>query len=188
MAGVIIRALTTANRETFLGFMAGPAFADNAAWSGCFCWFPHSDRAPGKWDVTAGDQNRASASAGIESGHMRGYLAFVDDEAAGWCSANVRSNYTIFDADERDGSRIGMLACFVVAERFRHRGIARALLDAACEGFLSEGVLTVESYPRRDGDATDSNNHYGPLSMYRGAGFSEIREEGGFVLVRKQLA
>jgi GNAT superfamily N-acetyltransferase len=122
----------------------------------------------------------------IQDGTMRGYIAYVAGEPVAWCNANVRDSYTMFDGDERDGSRIGVVACFVVAEGHRRQGIASRLLEAACAGFRRREITVVEAYPRPDTDSA-AENHLGPLSMYLAAGFEAVGNEDSSVIVRRQL-
>jgi GNAT superfamily N-acetyltransferase len=169
-----------------LAFFDNDAFVDHPEWAGCYCRFPHADHAGGKWDLDAREANRMAAAAMIERGEMRGYLAYVDGRPVAWCNANLRSSYTIFDADERDPQTIGTIACFAVAKPYRRQGIAGQLLEAACEGFRKAGIGVVEAYPRPDADSAAAN-HLGPLSMYLAAGFEVVKNEDASVLVRKTL-
>ena len=64
-----------------------------------------------------------------------GVLAYVDGEAAGWCSVAPRSTYrrlmrsrTIPFVDDRDAWSI---VCFVVRPAFRRRGLMHELLEGA---------------------------------------------------------
>ena len=63
-------------------------------------------------------------------------------------------------------------------------GIARKLLEAACERLLKQGHSIIEAYPRI-GVADEKENHFGPLSMYLSAGFREYREDDGRMVVRR---
>lgn len=183
---VEIRELRPELGAEYLAFFDDVAFVDHPEWAGCYCRFPHADHANGNWDLHAGETNRAASAAMIERGEMRGYMAFVDGEPVAWCNANLRSSYTMFDPDDRDPSKIGTIACFVVAERFRRRGIAGQLLAAACDGFKRDGVRVVEAYPRPDEESA-AENHLGPLSMYLSTGFEVVGKEGSSVVVRKLL-
>jgi hypothetical protein len=64
--------------------------------------------------------------------------------------------------------------------------VATRLLQAACQGFASQGVRVVKAYPRRDA-SSEAGHYHGPLAMYLKAGFEEIGEAGGIVTVRKSL-
>lgn len=69
----------------------------------------------------------------------------------------------------------------------RGKGIARALLDAACTGLREQGMTIAEANPRPNAQ-TPADNHFGPLSLYLSSGFSVHREdEDGSVYVRRAL-
>ena len=70
---------------------------------------------------------------------------------------------------------------------YRRKGIARALLDAACTGLREQGMTIAEANPRPNAQ-TPADNHFGPLSLYLSSGFSVHREdEDGSVYVRRAL-
>jgi len=79
----------------------------------------------------------------------------------------------------------------VVAKEHRRRGIARQLLEAACEGFVAQGLVLAEAYVLK-GVEGDAMNYPGPLSMYLAAGFERYREcscDGDdTIVVRKRLS
>ncbi len=188
MAGSIeVRALRPELREDWLAFFEGDAFADNPKWASCFCFFPHAPHDREEWHSRTGDQNRAASERAISSGGMRGYLAYVDGKVVGWCNANDLTRYTHLD-DPGAGpeGHAGAIACFVVAKPYRRTGVARALLDAACEGLRKAGYRTVEAYPRTDA-TTEAENHTGPLALYLAAGFTAQGEVDGDTIVRKAL-
>ena len=75
-----VEPLTPNRRDAFLDFFdheRGRAFADNPAWSGCYCHFfvaaPALD-----FDALDANANRTAMRARIETGEMEGYLAFDD--------------------------------------------------------------------------------------------------------------
>ena len=185
-ADITVRPLTPALRDTYLAYFDTEAFSDNPGWAGCYCCFPHADHASGRWGERSNEDNRYAASGLIESGTMRGYLAFFNEQPVGWCNANTRDRYTIFDSDDRDPASIGVIACFVVAESQRGKGVARALLAAAVDGFRAHGLRTVEAYPLPEASSAKAN-HFGPLSMYLAAGFEIVGKEDQHLIVRKTL-
>lgn len=79
-------------------------------------------------------------------------------------------------------------ACFVVARPERRRGVARALLAAACDGFRARGLALAEGLAV-EGAAGEAENHHGPLAMYLAAGLAVAHRFGdGRLLVRRPLA
>ena len=77
--------------------------------------------------------------------------------------------------------------CFLVEPSHRGRGVARALLEAACNGLRTQGLRIAEANPRT-ASVSAAENHFGPLSMYLSAGFTVHREDDdGSVYVRRTL-
>jgi GNAT superfamily N-acetyltransferase len=110
----------------------------------------------------------------------------------GWCNANRKQRYALladspqlWDAQE-DGARTLAVVCFVVAPDHRRRGIARSLLEAACDAARAQGLETVEAYPRRQA-RTAAQHCHGPLELYRGQGFTVHRELPDGWIVRRNL-
>ena len=71
-----------------------------------------------------------------------------------------------------DADRLGQITCFVVAPAHRRSGVARALLDAACEGLRAQGLAIAEAAPK-PGLEGDAENHFGPMSLFVAAGFEQ---------------
>jgi GNAT superfamily N-acetyltransferase len=188
-----IRPLTPAARVDFLDFFEQRAFTDNPEWASCYCHFPHADHRTVVWSERTAAQNRAATCARIDDGRMSGWLAYEDGAVIGWCNAGPRRAVeALFDEPEPLADRIGAIACFVIAPERRRRGLATALLDAACTGLRERGFAWAEAYPRRDphgGPGSPAGNHFGPLAMYRRAGFEACGSDGPTGLkVRKALA
>lgn len=189
---ISIRALTPENVGDYLAFFDHVAFADNPKWQYCYCNFLHYDQRQSiRFGDTKPEDNRAAAKARICSRAMHGYLAFDGERAIGWCQAAPRPTIPALsdEPDHPDGAaaQTGSIVCFVIAKDYRRKGLARRLLDAACDGFRAQGFRYAEGYPRA-GLTNDGQNHYGPLSMYLAAGFSALRtDKDGTTVVRKRL-
>jgi GNAT superfamily N-acetyltransferase len=184
----LIIPLTRALRDEFLAFFEGEAFADNPRWASCYCQFPQEDHREVDWEARSGSENRKLACDRIDAGTMRGYVALVDGQAVGWCSAGPRVGYRFFDDDPvADADEVGSVMCFVVAPAHRGRGVARSLLEAALAGFVERGLTVAEAYPNPQA-TTDAANHFGPMSLYLSSGFAVQSEDSeGWVVVRKAL-
>jgi len=190
LPGLDIRALEPALRDDYLELFEQRAFSDNPGWASCWCHFPHADHAAIEWSKRAGAENRAAVCARIADGRMSGWLAYVDGRAIGWCNAGPYAAVAgLFDEPEPLAERLGAIVCFVVAPAHRGRGVARALLAAACEGLAARGFEWAQGYPLRVEDATAAEAHFGPLALYRDAGFEEAGPVGARrVKMRKRLA
>ncbi len=182
-----VRAISPALRDDFLRFFDRDAFPDNPAWARCYCFFNHAPHDREDWEKRTAEHNRPASAALIDQGGLTGYLAFADGRVVGWCNANLRARYTTLDGDDAiDGARTGAIVCFVVAPAFRGKGVATRLLDAVCDGFARQGITMVEAYPRNEAP-TQAANYHGPLAMFLKAGFRQVREDGGVVVVRREL-
>jgi GNAT superfamily N-acetyltransferase len=186
---VLIKPLSEAALPGFLAFFDREAFGDNPAWSSCYCQCFYEDHRQVDWAARSLEENRNCAVARCRAGDMRGYLAYFDERVVGWCNAAPRAMLHALDAEPiADASITGSVLCFFLVEpAARGRGVARALLDAACEGLRSHGLSYAEANPRPQA-RSDAENHWGPLAMFLSAGFSIDREDDdGSVWVRKRL-
>jgi ribosomal protein S18 acetylase RimI-like enzyme len=188
-APLTIRPLTPELRDDFLRFFEGTAFADNPKWRSCYCQFLYVDHAKVTWTARTAQENRAQACERIACGRMQGLLAYRDNQVVGWCNAAPRRLMDSFaDEPDPDAGRLGQITCFVVARDHRRTGVARTLLEAACEALREQGLSIAEANPSRRA-STDAENHYGPLSLFLSAGFAVVRErEDGIVVMRRQLS
>jgi ribosomal protein S18 acetylase RimI-like enzyme len=89
-----------------------------------------------------------------------------------------------FAAD--DPANTGAIVCFVIAPAYRGQGVARKLLDGACDLLRKAGMSRVEAYPP-NGARSAAGSYHGRLSMYLDAGFEQVRESERYIVVRKEL-
>jgi len=183
-----IAPLTPSLLPDYLHFFDHVAFADHPEWSQCYCLHFHFQSA---WDDEPPRPNRDRAIELINSGVIRGYLAYADDQVAGWCSANAKSAYCGLArrAELRDtelDAKIKSVVCFLTAPRLRGRGIAARLLERVCADAKEEGYAIVEGYPLT-GETDIYGNHHGPLGLYRKMGFEEYKRLEHDYIVRRYL-
>lgn len=183
-----VRPLSPLLERDFLRFFEGTAFSDNPRWSSCYCQCFYENHAVVKWAERTAQQNRARACERIQNQSMQGYLAYVDDTPVGWCNAAPRQLLHALDCEPVPGSEhVGTVLCFLVEPSLRGRGIARQLLEAACDGLRQQGLRVAEANPRTT-PASAAENHFGPLAMYLSAGFTIDRhDDDGSVWVRRAL-
>jgi len=184
-----IRPLTPDRQADFLAYFEGDAFADNPKWSSCYCQFLYVDHNQVEWAARTAAENRAQACERIGACRMQGYLAYRDGKVVGWCNAAPRDLMDSFaDEPDPDSARIGAITCFVVAKAHRRTGIARTLLEAACEGLRAQGLAIAEAMPKAQA-GTDAENHFGPRSLFEAAGFATHRHtDDGLVIMRRRLS
>lgn len=183
-----VRPLTPAAGEAWLHFFDHEAFADNPRWASCYCQFPTADHAHQDWRTRSAADNRDRACQRLSSGDQTGVIAEAGGRVIGWCHAGPWQAATIMDeAPEPLAAQLGAITCFVVAPAWRGRGVATALLDAACAMLRAQGCVAVDAWARPDG-ADPQALHTGPLSMYERAGFVALRDMDGQRLLRRTLA
>lgn len=185
---ILVRPLGPQLLDDYLRFFGSRAFSDNPRWAGCYCYFPLHDPDEKTWSRRSAGENRSAVAGCIRAGTAPGYLAYAADDVVGWCSAGPQPLYPLLrELAASDADRVGAIVCFVIAPDFRGRGVASALLRAACDGLRAQGMATVQAIPRKRASSA-AENHYGPLAMYLAAGFSIVREDDdGSVVVRKAL-
>lgn len=187
-----IRALTPALADDFLRFFDRDGFMDNPDWAGCFCMFPHCTTE--EWDAEperTPARNRAEKAALVRRGEAQGHLAYDGGRVVGWCHAAARSTLPGIESREAfaiddDPARIGSIVCFIVAAPYRRQGVARRLLDAACDRLRAQGLTIAEAYPHHT-DTSDARAFFGPLEMYLDAGFTLHRDGERNAIVRKPI-
>ena len=143
-----------------------------------------------EWNARSSSTNRSEIIDLINKNKANGLLSYLDGQVVGWCHATPRTNLKKLDAitgcHVNYNERIGSIVCFVVAAPYRRRGIARSLLDSACNVFVKWGLSIAEAYPNTKAE-TDAENWGGPLSLYLSAGFKPFRETKNRMIVRKLL-
>lgn len=141
---------------------------------------------------------RESATHMVREGKIRGYLAFDNGIAIGWCNANDRMNYYRvgeFDLDHVPEDRtpsdcqrkrqIKSIVCFEISPEYRGKGIATQLLNRVCADAQSEGYDFVEAYPTEQTQNTLAFT--GPIHLYEKAGFTEFSRVGSTIIMRKPV-
>ena len=172
---LVIRELSPALVDDFLGFFDRDAFPDNPEWSACYCRFWQHGGTREDWDRATAGENRAAMAERIRGGEAQGLLAYRDGKPVGWCQASRPRHLTSLGCWLRasPGEDTGCITCFVVTPSSRRCGVARRLLEAALDFFRRSGLAQAEAYPSQGADS-DASNYPGPLDLYLQAGFRII--------------
>ncbi len=198
-AGLVVRELAPPLLDDYLAFFDRDAFADFPWWSGCYCTFYRDPAHDGNSSPETIPIRRPKAIELVNSGLQQGLLAYVDGKVIGWCNADVRARYPALrrfqEVIDGDGEQIGAILCFVVAASHRGKGVAGALLDAACTRFRDWGLGLVEAYPNTAPPSGpyaaetpwSAHNYHGSLGTYLKAGFTVHKQLERFAVVRKTL-
>ncbi|MDT0263434.1 GNAT family N-acetyltransferase [Jatrophihabitans lederbergiae] len=125
------------------------------------------------------DDNRRAMHSIVSHGIPPGLLAFDHDNpdrAVGWCQLTPRADLDWLDhpryTEPVDDADVLSLSCFYVHREYRQRGVAAALVKAACEMAERANAPAVEAYPvDTDVPGSTSNVFTGTVAMFAAAGF-----------------
>lgn len=189
-----IKPLTPELSNDYFDFFENRAFTDDSPYR-CYCQVYQMSKEQQKAEIDSADGadygliSKRAAQKQIETGVLRGYLAFADGMAIGWCNANDKANYSPdhgahfhAPAEKREMA----VVCFEIAPEYRGKGVATALLNRVLADAKSNGYKSVDAFP------VIRNERYewdcaGPYRLYEKAGFVKISEHDGFAVVRKGL-
>ena len=198
-----IKPLTPGLADDFFDFFDNRAFTDNSPEGPCYCTRFQMKKEQEKTELFGpaktygGGQEgfmralRQAAQKQIESGAIRGYLAFVDGVSIGWCNANDKANFPV---ESGNGARFyappelreKVVACFEIAPQFRGKGVATAFLRRVLTDAKAEGCIAVEGFPKKR-DERYEWDFTGPIRLYEKLGFVKIAEQGNVITMRKEL-
>jgi GNAT superfamily N-acetyltransferase len=184
-----IHALNSSRLDDYLDFFDNRAFCDNPDWAGCYCVFNHFSASDEEWMQRSAEANRADAIRMIQSGTLHGYLAYDGGSAVGWANVNDKSAFARFAKLETpcdEGSRVCAVTCFVINPDYRRMGIARTLLEHACDDYAAKGSDILEAYPVL-AENTCAAHYHGHPAMFIAAGFHLCKEYAGFGCMQKYL-
>jgi GNAT superfamily N-acetyltransferase len=113
-----------------------------------------------------------------------GLVAYVDGEAAGWCSVEPRTAFPYLGSvpwrkrtEDKGDAGVYAVPCFVTRAGFRRRGVTYALARAAVDFARARGARALEGYPMRPEPGKDvpwGELHVGHHSIFAAAGFAEV--------------
>ena len=209
MNEITIKALSPDLEKDYFDFFDNRAFSDGSPYYPCYC---------NAFNMSAGEIEamrdqakqygggiegwkrslRETAVRMVRQGLIRGYLAFDNDLAVGWCNANDRTNYYRvgeFDLDHLPDEstyshsclpgQVLSIVCFEISPDYRGKGIAKQLLKQICSDAARNGYQYVEAYPEVSGQT--SMAFTGPVKLYEKNGFAEFKNDGKTIIMRKHL-
>jgi GNAT superfamily N-acetyltransferase len=145
-AGLTVRPLTPGDWPA-LARLFGP----NGACGGCWCMWWRVPRGGKLWDESKGDKNRDAFRRLVRTGKVHGVLAFAGDEPVGWCCLGPRETFPrmqrVRALQHESPEGTWSVVCFYVPARWRGRGVAARLLEAATARAFALGARAVEGYP-----------------------------------------
>ena len=174
-------------REDYLSFFESIEFEEHPHWADCYCYSYHFTGSSDEW---LREKNRSCVSRMIDEGSMKGYLAYSDGLAVGWCNVNKRLNYQLltksFELVDPDHDKICSIVCFLVHPEYRRHGMLQQLLDRIIEDYSALDYEIIEAYPRL-GKLSAEKLYRGPLDLYIRNGFELVKEFEEYILVRLKL-
>lgn len=149
------------------------------------------------WEEATPAANRAALRKQVRSGDVPpGVLALDAGTPVGWCATAPRTAYPRVLASPNWRSPAAspdtwVITCFVVPVGHRRQGIASELVRGAVDLARDHGADAVEACAvdvTAAGRVPSADLYRGPLSVYLGAGFTEVsRTSPRWVLVRRAL-
>lgn len=180
---MVIKELRCELIDDWFDFFENRAFTDHEEWRGCYCtafYYPKPEEYsnPGK-------RRKEYAAWLIETGRMKGYMAYEKGKVVGWVNANDRAKYPRLENLNDNEDKVLSIVCFIVDKEHRGKGIARKLLNRVIEDAKEKGYSIIEAYPKK-GAKSEFGAWNGPYEMYKRTGFTEIQIEKN-KMVRKYV-
>ncbi|MDE5819003.1 MAG: GNAT family N-acetyltransferase [Lachnospiraceae bacterium] len=192
-----VKKLDSNMADEYLTFFDQRAFSDGSAEKGCYCvWHHWTDKHEQERSLMPENERpyrkRNYAKELIRNGTLNGFAAFCEEQIVGFCNADTKDHYfrlsrenqpdSWIDVNEND--KILAIVCFIVAPDMRRKGVAKALLECACQYAQENGYDYVEGYPSKGEFVV--NNCGGSASMYMEQGFEIVDVPGG-IIARKKM-
>lgn len=165
----------TADRWADFEKLMGPKGGAEGCW--CMLW----RLSAASYREGRGESNRRAMSARVRDGAAPpGLIAYRDGAPAGWISVAPRAEFPrmagsriVAPVDDRP---VWSVTCFFIRPGHRGKGVASALLAAACDFAASHGATVIEGYPVDPLGAPYANAFAwtGVKRAFDKAGFTEV--------------
>lgn len=174
--------------DAWLDFFDNRAFVDTPEWAACYCMAYLREKKA--FEAATSEENRSLAIEGFRSGSASGLVAIDGGEAVGWVRFAPKPLIPFYAGrkakPDDDNSTIGSIVCFMIDRRYRGKGVAKQLLEAACGELTIDGFSVAEGYPWNN-PKNQAEAFPGPLPMYLSNGFETIRELARITIVQRRL-
>ena len=153
-------------------------FGPKGACGGCWCMYWRLTRKA--FEAQKGEINRLALRTLVEQGVTTGILAYIEDQAVGWCGMSPREQFPTLGRSKIlrpvDDLPVWSINCFYISRLFRKRGITINLIEAAVAYAHHEGAAVIEAYPiePKGNKVPDVFAYTGLLSAFIQAGFKEV--------------
>lgn len=158
--------------------------------SPCFCRFWHFDGDKNAWldrcanhpEVSENEAHFDHALVAIEENRIVGHMMIAPRASLPKLKRLPVYRSLVLGTD--DG--VWSIGCMLVDPEWRHRGVARALVEAAPAYVHSRGGRLLEAYPRQPIDRLrDDEVWMGPESLFHACGFSTVHQDGPYMVLRR---
>lgn len=166
-------------------------FGERGACAGCWCMVWRRPRK--EYEAGKGAGNKRALKKLVISGEVPGILAYDGDRPIGWCSVAPRETFLTLQKSRAlaivDSKPVWSITCLFIDKLHRNRGVAVAMLKAACDYVRSQGGKVVEGYPSVTAKKMpDAWVWTGVLPAFLSAGYKEVkRPSASRAIVRKEL-
>jgi len=153
-------------------------FGERGACGGCWCMFWRLPRK--QWDAARGTGNKRAFKRLITVGKEPGILAYIDNQAVGWCAVAPREQYVALERSRIlkpvDENPVWSVSCLFIKRPYRRQGVSAKLLRAAVDFAAKRGAKFVEGYPVEPTmeKMPDPFLWHGVPSAFQAAGFKEV--------------
>lgn len=145
--------------------------------------------------------SRKAAEQLINDNILKGYLAYHNNLAIGWCNTNDKKRYSQLEFNEvidDNESKTQAIACVAIAPEYRDKDAHLCLITRVCEDAKARGYEIVEAYPSPIKAPYSSSCMYlfkenatgcyaKPIYMYEQAGFIVVSENEKYTKMQKKL-
>lgn len=192
IGAVTIHPVSTERIPDWLAFFDHDVFAGNPVDAVCYCSGPHvfEGGQEGGGELRPWRKNRELMVGLLKEGRAFGYLAYADDEPAGWANASKRaecSMYRIGEGASPADVDVISLSCFGIAPPYRGHGLVSSLLQRVLADAPGRGMAWVEAYPFNDQENVDEDNWRGPRSLFDEHQFEVVEERERYSVMRRRV-
>jgi len=177
----VIKELSPSLMADWFDFFENRAFTDHDEWRGCYCtacFYPKPE------EYSSSSKRRKDyAKWLIETGRMRGYLAYENGKIIGWVNVNNKEKFPRLKEIYNKNENVLSIVCFLVEKEHRGKGIAQKLLSKIIMDAKDKGYSIIEAYPKKKAKS-EYGSWNGPFEMYIKNGFEELEIEKNKVVRR----
>jgi len=165
----------TPDRWTDLESLFETSGADDGCW--CMSW----RQTNAQLENATAESNHVLFKGQIDSGVSVGLIAYLEDQAVGWCGVSPRANFVRLEnhpyfRSHTTDKAIWTIICLFVSRQARKQGVASGLLNAAVKYAIANGAQAIEAYPVNSHEEHLGSKEAfpGTVPMFLKAGFKEI--------------